>query len=77
MTNVGPSTEQNPTALYLLAMLLAFQAALSKQEFIAVQAPEWIPYPIPDSSLQWETRCFPVLKMQLITFFCVLTYLLL
>lgn len=40
MTNVGPSTEQNSIALYLLAMLLAFQAALSKQEFIAVQPRE-------------------------------------
>lgn len=39
-TNVGPSTEQNTMALYLLAMLLVFQATLSKQEFMAVQPQE-------------------------------------
>jgi len=40
MTNVGPSIEQNPTALYSMAKLLAFQAALSKEEFTAVQPQE-------------------------------------
>lgn len=63
MSHVRPSTKQNHIALYLLAMLLtpmlkAVSSCLEYEEFIAVQPSEWIPYPIPDSSFQQETKMF-------------------
>lgn len=76
MTHVGPSLEQNPIAWSWLAVLLPFHTALHDQEFIAVQPWKLISYPASDSSLEWKTRCFPVLKMKLILLY-VLTHLLL